>query len=38
MKVYPSKLGLRVKSNLVGVLESVSFEIHDSGIGMSEKD
>jgi signal transduction histidine kinase len=37
LKVYMSRIGLRVGTDLVGVQEAVTFEVFDTGIGISQE-
>lgn len=37
LKVYNSRLALRRNGQLVGVVQSVSFEVYDTGIGVSQE-
>lgn len=35
LKVYTTRIALRYEGQLVGVMESVTFEVYDTGIGIS---
>lgn len=37
LKVYTSRIALRKDSELIGVMESVTFEVYDTGIGISKE-
>jgi signal transduction histidine kinase len=37
LKVYTSRIAMRKGGEMVGVMDSISFEVYDTGIGISKE-